>query len=153
MSRSKSSRSGREREAAIENAEKRMNQARRDERLAHETVKATDTPDARRAYIEAARQADAAARTKTCPHCGNQYLARRKDQTNCLAPACRKAAALAWGKSHDLEKALPAAPKASAVPAAPVSRVDRIKAVAARMDGLPENARAAAAEARESEEL
>lgn len=55
-----SSRSGRK--AAIENAEKRMNKARRDERLAHERMKRTGDADDTRAYIEAAGRAQRAER-------------------------------------------------------------------------------------------
>ena len=57
MSRSKSRT---DRESAIENTEKRMNAARRAEKLAHERVKQSGTAEARRAYIEATRKADRA---------------------------------------------------------------------------------------------
>jgi len=60
MSRSMSSRSGRE--SAIGNAEKRMNKARRDARLAHERMKRTGDADDTRAYIEAAGRAQRAER-------------------------------------------------------------------------------------------
>lgn len=61
MSRSKNNRSGRE--AAIETAELRRNEARRAERLAHERAKDTGDADDQRAYIEAAWKAQRAERS------------------------------------------------------------------------------------------
>jgi hypothetical protein len=103
---------------------------------------------------KAARQADAPA-LRTCPHCDALYTPKRKDQTNCLAPACRKLAqAKAKAEWEAMRAKAPAAAnKATAAAPAPVSRVDRIKAAAARVDGLPQSVLDAAAEAAASEAL
>ena len=103
---------------------------------------------------KAARQADAPA-LRTCPHCDALYTPKRKDQTNCLAPACRKLAqAKAKAEWEAMRAKAPAAAnKATAAAPAPVSRVDRIKAAAARVDGMPQSVLDAAAEAAASEAL
>ncbi len=92
---------------------------------------------------------------KVCPHCGVRYIAKRKDQTNCLKDKCRKAALNAWNTKRSgkpASKAPAAANKAPAAATAPVNRVDLIKAAAARVDGMPQSVLDAAAEAASSGE-
>jgi hypothetical protein len=97
--------------------------------------------------VTAARQADAPA-LRTCPHCGVRYVAKRKDQTNCLKPDCRKAAqAKAKAEWEAMRAKAPAAPKAAPAAApAPASRAERIKAAAARVDAMTDAEREAAAQ-------
>ena len=107
---------------------------------------------------KAERQAKAHALSRTCQYCGDQYLAKRRDQTNCLAPACRKAAKDAWKETHaDARIQAQVASKAAQTVAQErgenggLTRLERIRAAAERLDGIPESVRAAVAEARESE--
>jgi len=75
---------------------------------------------------KAERQEKAAKMARVCPHCGDQYLAKRKDQTNCLADACKVAAKDAW----KAKRAAPAAtPETGIEPAGNPSRLERIKAL------------------------
>ena len=70
---------------------------------------------------------------KVCPHCGGSYVAKRKDQTNCLAEACKKAAAAAWNAKRAKEPKparADATPETSIEPAGSPSRLERIKALA-----------------------
>ena len=107
---------------------------------------------------KADRQAKAQALSRTCPHCQSMYIAKRKDQTNCLAPKCRKAAKDLWKETHaDARIKAQVAAKAAQTVAQErgenggLTRIERIRAAAERMDGIPESVRAAVAEARESE--
>lgn len=126
-------------------------------RAAGKTAKGAKAAKSKKAAFKAekaARQEKAAKMARVCPFCGDQYLAKRKDQTNCLADACRKAAADAWKAKAAKE---PKAPRTVALdkPAAAgqPTRLERIKALAGGGPAIPESVRAAAAEARESGEV
>jgi hypothetical protein len=76
---------------------------------------------------KAERQDKAVKMSRVCPHCGRTYLAKRKDQTNCLADACKVAAKDAW-KAKAARAA--ATPETGIEPAGSPSRLERIKALA-----------------------
>jgi hypothetical protein len=96
-----------------------------------------------------------------CVICGASYEKKHSTQKAC-SPECvaeknRRYAAEKYAKAHPGStargKAPAAANKAPAAAPAPVSRVDRIKAAAARVDGMPQSVLDAAAEAAASEAL
>jgi hypothetical protein len=73
---------------------------------------------AKAAVKRAAAAVQAAERQKVCPFCRSYYAAKRKDQTNCLAPACRKAAYKSLTKKSAGVKAAGPAAAEEAAPAA-----------------------------------
>lgn len=113
-------------------------------RTADRKAKETATKKAVKAPV--AKHAD-------CAICGKAFGPVNSLQKTC-SPECAAEKNRRYAMAKYNAKKAAAAPKAAtAADPAPVTRIQRIKAAAARLDGIPDGVRAAAAEARDCEAL
>jgi len=119
--------------------------------------------DKRKAAAKAKKAVKAKKETlwpRECVVCGKVFVPRRRDQL-CCSPACGKQKTQADTAAKRQAAKAPAAPKApakaptaaTAQPAGNPSRLERIRALAGGGTEIPRGVAAAAAEARESEDL